>query len=40
VLKGLPDSKQLRIQLLRADTRDEVFSLMDEFVRRYGEPSE
>ena len=37
VMKGLPDSKQLRIALLRADTREEVFALMDEFVLRYGE---
>ena len=36
VMKGLPDSKQLRIALLRADTREEVFALMDEFVKRYG----
>ena len=35
-MKGLPDSKQLRIALLRADTREEVFALMDEFVERYG----
>ncbi len=39
VMKGLPDSKQLRIALLRADTRDEVFALMDEFVLRYGDRS-
>ena len=36
VMKGLPDSKPLRVALLRADTREEVFSLMDEFVERYG----
>ena len=36
VFKGLPDFKQHRIALLRADTRDEVFRLMDEAVEKYG----
>lgn len=36
VFKGLPDFKQTRIALLRAETRDEVFRIMDEIVERYG----
>lgn len=36
VFKGLPDFKQMRIALLRAETRDEVFRLLDEIVRLYG----
>lgn len=36
VFKGLPDFKQTRIALLRAETRDEVFHIMDEIVNRYG----
>ena len=36
VLKGLPDFRQTRIRLLRADTRDEVFGIMDEIVDTYG----
>lgn len=36
VFKGLPDFKQPRIALLRAETRDEVFRIMDEIVERYG----
>ena len=35
VFKGLFDFKQTRIALLRADTRAEVFSIMDEIVDRY-----
>ena len=37
VFKGLPDFRQTRIALLRADTKDEVFSIMDEIVARYEE---
>lgn len=36
VFKGLTDFKQTRIALLRAETRDEVFHIMDEIVNRYG----
>lgn len=36
VLKGLFDFKQTRIALLRADTKDEVFALMDEIVDKWG----
>jgi len=36
VLKGLPDFRQTRIRLLRADSKDEVFSIMDEIVHNYG----
>lgn len=36
-LKGLPDFKQTRIALLRADTRDEVFNLMDQIVEQYSD---
>lgn len=35
VFKGLPDFKQTRIALLRAETRDEVFSLMDTIVSQF-----
>lgn len=35
VLKGLPDFKQTRIALLRAETKQEVFSLMDQIVEQY-----
>ncbi|MCQ2335438.1 MAG: tRNA dihydrouridine synthase DusB [Paludibacteraceae bacterium] len=35
VFKGLPDFKQHRIALLRAEKRDEVFRLMDEAVEQY-----
>ncbi len=35
VFKGLPDFKQMRIALLRAETRDEVFSMMDTIVSQY-----
>lgn len=37
VFKGLPDFKQTRIALLRAETREEVFRIMDEIVEVYGE---
>jgi len=36
VFKGLPDFKQTRIALLRADTLDEVFAIMDEIVAKWG----
>jgi len=36
VFKGLYDFKQTRIALLRAETKDEVFSIMDEIVRKWG----
>lgn len=36
VLKGLFDFKQTRIALLRAETKDEVFALMDEIVQKWG----
>ena len=36
ILKGLPDFRQTRIRLLRADTKEEVFDIMDEIVRVYG----
>lgn len=36
VFKGLPDFKQTRIALLRAETKDEVFRIMDEIVEMYG----
>ena len=35
VLKGLPDFRQTRIALLRAETKDEVFAIMDSIVREY-----
>ncbi len=35
VFKGLADFKQTRIALLRADTKDEVFAIMDEIVSHY-----
>lgn len=35
VLKGLPDFRQTRIALLRAETKDEVFDIMDTIVREY-----
>ena len=37
VFKGLFDFKQTRIALLRADTKDEVFAIMDDIVARYEE---
>ena len=36
VFKGLTDFKQTRIALLRADTQDEVFAIMDEIVNKWG----
>lgn len=36
VFKGLPDFKQMRIALLRAESRDEVFTIMDQIVAQYG----
>ena len=39
VFKGLTDFKQTRIALLRADTKDEVFAIMDEIVAKWGNPS-
>lgn len=36
VFKGLADFKQTRIALLRADTLDEVFTIMDEIVQKWG----
>ncbi|MGN0234844.1 MAG: tRNA dihydrouridine synthase DusB [Paludibacteraceae bacterium] len=36
VFKGLPDFKQTRIALLRADTKTEVFQIMDDIVRQWG----
>lgn len=36
VFKGLYDFKQTRIALLRADTRQEVFDIMDEIVEKWG----
>ena len=35
VFKGLPDFRQTRIALLRADTKDEVFSIMDNIVANW-----
>ncbi len=36
VFKGLYDFKQTRIALLRAETKEEVFSIMDEIVQKWG----
>ena len=36
IFKGLADFKQTRIALLRADTKEEVFSIMDEIVNKWG----
>jgi hypothetical protein len=36
VFKGLPDFRQTRIALLRADTREEVFAIMDQILQRWG----
>ena len=36
VFKGLADFKQTRIALLRADTLDEVFAIMDNIVKQWG----
>jgi len=35
IFKGLPDFKQTRIALLRADTKEEVFALMDEIQHKW-----
>lgn len=35
VFKGLPDFKQTRIALLRADTKEEVFAIMDQIVAQW-----
>ena len=40
VFKGLFDFKQTRIALLRADTKEEVFAIMEEIVRQYGNEEE
>lgn len=37
VFKGLPDFRQTRIALLRAETCDEVFGIMDAIVAQYGQ---
>lgn len=37
VFKGLPDFKQHRIALLRAETHEEIFQLMDEAVEKYSD---
>ena len=37
VFKGLPDFKQTRIALLRADTKTDVFTIMDEIVGKWGD---
>lgn len=37
-MKGLPDFKQTRIALLRAETREDVFSIMDHIVETYSQP--
>ena len=36
VFKGLYDFKQTRIALLRADTKEEVFAIMDQIVNQWG----
>lgn len=36
IFKGLYDFKQTRIALLRAETKDEVFRIMDEIVQKWG----
>ena len=36
ILKGLPDFRQTRIALLRAETKEEVFQIMDKIVEQYG----
>lgn len=37
VFKGLPDFKQTRIALLCADTKEEVFAIMDQIVAQWGQ---
>ena len=39
VFKGLFDFKQTRVALLRADTLSEVFTIMDQIVAQWGNPS-
>lgn len=39
VFKGLTDFKQTRIALLRADTKEEVFQIMDDIVEKWGKES-
>ena len=39
VFKGLPDFRQTRIALLRADTVAEVFAIMDSIVAQWGSPT-
>lgn len=34
-MKGLPDIREIRIRLLRAETREEVFSIMNEICEKY-----
>lgn len=36
-MKGLPDIKQTRIALLRAEKRDEVFAIMDQITEKYAD---
>lgn len=36
IFKGLYDFKQTRIALLRTDTKEEVFAIMDEIVQKWG----
>lgn len=36
IFKGLPDFKQTRIALLRANTMQEAFAIMDEIVQKWG----
>lgn len=40
IFKGLYNFKQTRINLLRADTKDEVFFIMDSIARQWGDASE
>ena len=40
VFKGLPDFKQTRIALLRADSKAEVFQIMDHIVQEWGTPND
>ncbi|MBR1426699.1 MAG: tRNA-dihydrouridine synthase family protein [Paludibacteraceae bacterium] len=37
VLKGLPDFRQTRIRLLRTESRDELFAILDEILTRYSQ---
>lgn len=36
ILKGLYDFKQTRIALLRAETKDDVFAIMDQIIEKWG----